>query len=444
MKPQIRPAKPLALLALCWTLFTAPAVSAQDWLYTVRPDDRLWALADKFCGDPSRWQALAQYNQLANSTDLQVGSQLKIPLDWLIEQPAVVQLVYFRGDVRVVTNSVEQMAIRGHQMIVGSVLTTGADSYANIRFADGSSMQIGPDSEVAFDTLSAFRDTGMVDSRIRINRGSSNSTVEPQRGPGSVYRISTPLGVAAVRGTRFRTRADGEISFVETTEGAVEFIAPGGSSDIDLGYGLKAAASGVSIEELLPAPELAPEPVYDNNGAVSWEPLKKADEYIVRIYASPAMQQVIAQAKVPEPEYQLAGLGDGSYAFGVRAVAASGLQGFEGTQPLKVAMVLPAPSDIRTRHIWGSRDVSVSWEAVPRATRYAVIATPAAGGEPVQLETTDTSVRFEKLAHAKWDITVRAFADEHQGELSDSQGQSVSRRILWLVGGLLVAGVVAL
>ena len=52
---------------------------------------------------------------------------------------------------------------------------TGSESYANIQFADGSVMRISPDSEVVFDTLSAYRDTGMVDSRVRISRGSGAS-----------------------------------------------------------------------------------------------------------------------------------------------------------------------------------------------------------------------------------------------------------------------------
>lgn len=326
------------VLLVVAALLQAPGALAADWLYTVRPGDKLWVLADKFCGTHARWRDLAAHNQLDQPTRLQVGSQIRFPLAWLIEEAAAVRVVYTRGDVTIESSgaagsSGAQSATQGAQLGVGAKLVTGADSSANVQFADGSSLQIGPESEVVFDTLSAYRDTGMVDSRIRINRGSGSSAVKPQGGPGSVYRISTPLGVAAVRGTEFRTRSVGDASFVETIGGSVEFIAPTGSSAVERGYGLKADPQGITVEELLAAPQLAAPRTSGGNDTIEWTALAGATSYVVKIYTGPDLDEVLTTAAVTKLQYVLP-TPPGSYSVGVSGVAVSGLMGFETTQTL--------------------------------------------------------------------------------------------------------------
>ena len=427
----------IARLIVLVCLLVANSAVAADWLYTVRPGDKLWTLAEKFCGTHTRWRDLAQHNQIPNPSYITPGSQIRFPLEWLIEEPAVVRVVYARGDVRVEKAGAgfEELSL-GTELSIGARIVTGVHSYANVEFADGSTMQIGPESEVVFDTLSAYRDTGMVDSRVRIDRGAGSSKVEPQVGPGSVYRIATPLGVAAVRGTEFRTRSGSGASFVETVGGAVQFLAPTGNRDVNKGFGLKADASGVAVESLLEAPRLAALRPMGAHESLSWPALTGAVEYAVQVYAAADASQVLATARIPEPRYALADLQTGSYVFGVRGIAASGLQGIEATQVLDVQAALLTPAGITTRQPRYTKNLQVAWDSVDGAADYTVVATPQGGGAPVTRTTAATSLTLEDLPSDIWRVTVQANADDIRSEPSAEVTQRVARRDYWGLGGI--------
>lgn len=441
---------------------------AAEWIYTVRPEDRLWGLAEKFCGTHSRWLDIAEYNNLPDPTNLAAGTRLRIPLNWLIEEPAVVRVVYARGDVRIVhasalaavtavatagnssaaaANNPQEMLesfvkpfteIVGAELGIGSKITTGQQSYANVAFADGSTMQIGPDSEVQFDTLSAYKDTGMVDSRIRINRGSTASEVEHQDGPGSVYRISTPLGVAAVRGTEFRTRSVDGANFVETTGGSVDFIASTGISNVAGGFGLKADATGTSVEALIDPPRITAAKTYGVSDNLVWEAQGDAAHYLVRVYSGPDLSEVLAQASVPDTQYALASIGPGSYVLGVRGIAASGLQGLEAIQALTVRNMLAAPAKVKVQQVRRTPELLVKWEGVAGASEYRVVATPLAGGEPIIETTNATEQQLTGLARGKYSVSVEANAPDFVSGVSEPEQRRVRGPFNWGWGALLL------
>ena len=440
---------PILLLS---QLVLSPAASAADWLYTVRPDDKLWTLAQRFCGTHERWRELAQYNQIADPLRLTPGSQLRFPLKWLIEEPVVVRVVYAHGEVRVVRASPdgavagggEEALLQGNDLQIGSKVITGVNSYANVLFADGSTMQIGPESEVVFDALSAYRDTGMVDTRVRIHRGSGASTVEPQEGPASVYRISTPLGVAAVRGTEFRTRAEEDSSFVETVGGSVDYIASAGTSKVERGYGLKASPSGISVEALLDAPALNTPRVFGALETVVWQPLDEAEKYVVQVYSAADRAKVLARSTVSDPEFSLASLQPGMYVFGVRGVAASGVQGYEATQTLDIQNVMPAPKSVRVKQIRRSAHLQVGWDAVDGATSYRIVVTPVGGGDALIQTTESTQIQFTDLALGKYSVNVQASSAEIVGAVSEPVERRVRGGFPWGVGAavLLIIAIV--
>lgn len=446
----------LLLFVLLAQVFAAPKAQADDWLYTVRPQDKLWNLAEKFCGTHTRWRDLASHNQIPNPLNLRAGTQIRIPLEWLIEEPALVRVVYARGDVRIewarngnqadkaADGSGTELQVQGAELGIGSRVLTGQESYANVQFADGSILQIGPESIVQFDTLSAFRDTGMVDSRIRIDRGSGASTVESQKGPGAVYRISTPLGVAAVRGTEFRTRSENGTSFIETVGGAVDFVAPTGKRSVERGFGLKADVSGVAVEELLPPPALfAPQP-YGAHESVNWQSLLGAASYLVQVYSGPDLAQVLTQAEASDTRFALASLSPGAYVLGVRGVAASGLQGFEATQTLTVKRAIEAPQNIRVSQLRRQPELLVTWDSVSGATGYEVVATPLAEGTPLVESTAATEVRFTGLEPGKYSVHVQAQSADLQGAVSAPVESRIRRPFNWGLGVVLLAIAVVL
>ena len=47
--------------------------------HTVEPGDTLWGISDDYYGDPTRWNEIAEHNQIGDPTTLQVGSEVEIP-----------------------------------------------------------------------------------------------------------------------------------------------------------------------------------------------------------------------------------------------------------------------------------------------------------------------------------------------------------------------------
>ena len=436
--------------------FMAPGAQAADWLYTIRPGDKLWNLADKYCGAYTYWQDLAKHNNLSQPTRLQAGTRLRIPIEWLIEVPAAVELIYTLGDVQYIRAqnqsktasqpAASQTIAKGSTLSIGDTLITGPESYANVRFADGSVMQIGPDSELVFDTLSAYRDTGMVDSRVRLNRGSSASEVKKQTGPGSEYRISTPLGVAAVRGTEFRTRAEAGDSFVETVGGAVEYVSGSVNTPVSKGFGLKASSQGLMVEELLEAPAFASSSIrpHASDESLRWTGVAGAAAYMVQVYSSPDLSSILTGAKVPGPEYALASLAPGNYVFGVRGIAASGLQGYEVTQAIRVKPTLTAPAGLRVWQPGLGAELRVQWDLVDGASDYRVVVTPTGGGSAIVKNTDTNELLVQDLPKETYTVSVQALDGEIASPVAPAEEQSVRRRRPWSIGGMVLALLLAI
>jgi len=79
-----------ALLPACATTSddhfpSMPTSQAPDIMHKVRPHDSLGDIAYEYTQDASNWEILAQHNNIANSRQLRLGSQIAIPA-YLIEQ----------------------------------------------------------------------------------------------------------------------------------------------------------------------------------------------------------------------------------------------------------------------------------------------------------------------------------------------------------------------
>ena len=119
----------------------------------------------------------------------------------------------------------------------GSVITTGANSYADLDLgANGDALRIEADSRVTLDTLTLTRRGSRVSqaqTELSVQRGSVVANVVRKLSRSSRYRIHTPNGIAGIRGTSFRigvnntTVVEGTISFTRTTGGGVQTISAG-------------------------------------------------------------------------------------------------------------------------------------------------------------------------------------------------------------------------
>lgn len=136
-------------------------------------------------------------------------------------------------------------------------VATSPTTRAALRFVDdGSILRINPNSQVR---LTTGDERGALVRTLELEFGEVWARVT--RRDGAHFRIQTPAGVAAVKGTEFVVRVDSAGVTVITLEGVVEFFNDAGRTDVSAGQ--RASASSRSD-----APEA---------GAASPEELRAAD-----------------------------------------------------------------------------------------------------------------------------------------------------------------------
>jgi hypothetical protein len=108
------------------------------------------------------------------------------------------------GIVDVQADGGDWQAVQAGQTIkIGQRLRTGAASGVMLAFYDGSTAQMGADSEMSLDQLDAQRSGPRV-IVLTQHVGESQHNAVPSSDPGSRYAVNTPSGVGEAKGTSFR------------------------------------------------------------------------------------------------------------------------------------------------------------------------------------------------------------------------------------------------
>jgi hypothetical protein len=323
-------------LILGWALIWTPlSVSAEDWVYVVQPGDNVWFLSATLLKDVNHYQKLLQYNNITQPKPLQPGTQLRVPLAWLKQEPAKVKVVHSRGRTEVFRHSKRRAKSlrKGDVLGLGDRIHTGPDSNVTLKFADGSTLVIQEQSEVVLDTLAVSANGIMVETRVRLNQGRGEVEVPTQRKPPPSFEIITPQSVTSVRGTRFRVETDSErnITLSEVMDGRVEVIAGGVTRVVTAGYGIVAQA-GKPLRQprpLLSRPNLSGLTARIERLPVAfvWPPVKDAKTYRIQIAPDDSFTALLIDTVLTTSNYTLTALSDGQYTLRIRAMDEFGLEG---------------------------------------------------------------------------------------------------------------------
>ncbi len=348
----------LRWLAAIVLVFGSATALAVDWEYAVRPGESLWQIAHRFCGNEQGVDRLARHNGLKTPNALRAGSVLRIPVDCLIRQPVNAKLLEADATASLERDGVQLTSSAGDEIRMGDTLSTGA-SFAVVEFADQSRLTIRPHSVISFVMLTSHGESGMVDTLLRLRKGRVQHAVESGGGPRHQHRIATPVGAAAVRGTKFRVEIlDGEVATVATTEGEVGFSqVSSASTPVAAGQGLVASVTSSRTEPLLPAPVIDAVVRAGVGSSLTWGEVVDATGYRVTLFShgKPVAESVVSvnHWNVDAPL--------GAYALTVRAVAPSGLEGLDARTALEV--VPAAPSDQVTTANHAGAPVQFGWTA---------------------------------------------------------------------------------
>ncbi|MEM7080367.1 MAG: FecR domain-containing protein [Pseudomonadota bacterium] len=420
--------------------------NAADWQYTVRPGDDMWSIVKRYCGDMSYLQAIASHNNLVDSNgiiSIRAGQRIAIPTEYLAFAPSQAQVRAVNGLVRIQQclncASPQIRAKGGEALFMNYVLITADNGAALIEFADGSLLAVQRDSRIIFDKLTAFGPAGMVDTHLRFVHGRGRALIQTQSLYGG-FRISTPEGIAAVRGTQFRVgyEADTSTASTETLEGAVNFTRNTQATDLPAGFGVSASPAGVIKESLLAAPSgLAGHASIGQQQTISWQPLAGASAYISE-WASQAEPDVILTSATHVTTELTVDVHPGPYVLRVRGVSAAGIEGYDASLPLQVLALAPTS---QTAEHTGTGATRFTWDFPQPDAEFSLTITPEHDA-PAQIITARGLSTQTILAPGRyrWQVTATDSAASPELPLTilptEPQGLSVVRdgkvaRISW-------------
>ncbi len=338
---------PLVGLFLTFLLLGSEGVRADEWVYTFRPGDTLWVLCNTYVAEPDCWNKVAIRNKIENPRRISPGTKLYLPIAWLKVQPAKAKVLTVEGGAVLALDDGKFNAInKGDTFSVGDHLYSREGSFL-LEFADGSQLMVKAGSDVLFDTLTLYGDSGMVDTRIRLNRGRVRAKVTPSKGNGSRYEIVTPAAAAAVRGTVFRvSSAEGEVPVMmtEVLKGNVGVGNVQGEQFVEAGYAVMAEKGKAVLppQALLPAPMLTPDVekrlervVSEFPLTLSWQSVDSADAYRFEIFivenAVKGEESLVFEDKLIVTNKKVSLLKEGMYKINVRAIDSNGFEGIDKT-----------------------------------------------------------------------------------------------------------------
>ena len=322
-----------------------------DINYTVQPGDTLSGVARAHLVDgelPEAHRRLAAHNRLKDSNKLTPGTVLRIPKAWLRREAAGVIVLSVSGDVK----SGGQLLMVGDRVPEGAEIRSGGKSYATLEFADRSEVTLKPETTLRIEAhkRDPKQKLAEFETRLRLSAGAVEATVSRQRAPN--FRIYTPTGNIAVRGTKYRVRGGEDQSAFEVLEGSLDVSgSAGGNVSVGAGFGtvVRKGERPIPPVRLLDAPDVSGIAALQETTTVRLvvPPLPGATSYLFRAATDPDFREVVIETVQRRPEVRIVDLRDAEYYYGVRGVDPNGLQGQEALGRFRLVrppMPEPAPA----------------------------------------------------------------------------------------------------
>jgi len=111
---------------------------------------------------------------------------------------------------------------KGDKVAVGSTIRTGADSRAVIVITPRSAIRVSENSEVIVETVDEEASPKRV--MIDLKAGSLGALLKPNAAGELDFKVRTPSGVAAARGTFYAVVVEDGKGYAQVKEGRVEII----------------------------------------------------------------------------------------------------------------------------------------------------------------------------------------------------------------------------
>ena len=431
-----------AVLLLCLSTFFAQTAVSQPvtvqaplvintasepvFSYIVKKNESFSIIAHQYMTNYADIPKLAAFNQWTVQKKLQPNQVIKIPKSLLKIKPVVTELIVATGDLQLKTaKETSVKPIKAGQLLnMGDTLVTAANGKATIRFADGTTTELQPNSQLKLISVGQYAGLNTFINDIGLTSGRVEVTANPKHQQGNAMRVITPSAVAAVRGTQFRVGAKEAITLEETLEGHVAFSVANEQVMIDQGFGSIAQNSlpPITPKPLLAAPDLSE--------------LTKNIKNIPFTFAMPAQVGVSAwAAQITRPDGTVVeqlisqtnteitpiDMPDGIYAIAVRGQDQYGLQGYESRHQFEVNARPFAPVlQVKTTPFRSLP--KFEWQPVRGADSYLVelSASPSFSDKLVNAKVMRSAFNTEQLAPGQYYVRVASLEQSETSAYSQT------------------------
>ncbi|MGB4812034.1 MAG: FecR domain-containing protein [Methylophilaceae bacterium] len=355
-----------------------------DWTYTIKPQDTFYGIYRQYLSSQPDMTKLSVINHHQLNKILLPGQVLRIPVRLLKKIPAPVQVLVASGEVTstLSTENKTQTLKKGDVLTEGDVLQTGKYSVAKLGFADGSIVDIQQNSKVKIDTSYQYAGKKTYVVLLKLNKGRTEISANPNHTVGNRMQIITPSAIAAVRGTQFRVAATDTSTLQETIEGKVALSAAQKEVMIAQGYGSLAENNKAPLPPIvLPnSPEIShlPAQVSAEHGQLIFNLKPQTDvvAFVAQLAKDADFTQIINEQTIKSNQLALTSLTEGQYYLRLRAQESHGLQGASAVHAFKVlaasiekpiTLALIEPADATVIPL---APTVFSWTLVPEAKQY--------------------------------------------------------------------------
>jgi hypothetical protein len=410
----------LGAAALFWMQFAwadAPLPGPDDVVIEVRSGDTLGDLARTQMDEPSRWRDVANYNLLPDPNLIEPGQRLRVKRVWLKARSGSLKVEAVTGEA-----TADGAALKAGDLIpVGAQVRTAAGGALRLRMPDTSLVNMLERSELKVEKLEQRAD-GALASLLRLVSGQIDA-FKAKHAPGMAdLAVAGRNATVGIRGTHFRVRQDGVVTFTEVEEGAVSFDATQTPLVLALNAREGSVANGRDAAQVIP---LLPEPVYPALPAVFDTPyiewtmaeLAGAQRYVGELAQDEAFSDRLVSVRSDGKTIRLNELPNGRYWLKLRAVDGHGLQGMEGRIGFEVAV--PPRQFAMTKVYVSGKQLQLRWVGRKQSVSYQVQVAPRQDFQHLLLDakTADNWIDMPRPQSGRYFLRVRQiFAGGQAGE----------------------------
>lgn len=352
------------------------------WTYTVNQNDSFERIYQKYLNKRANIEALSKYNHYPLNKKLQPGQIINIPVEFLkkIQTNAQVLLVY--GEVKATNVAGRDIykVKKGDLLTQGDSLATGKNSLVKLLFADGSNLDIQPNSNLSIQASYKYAGKETFVTNLKLVKGRTEVSANPDHVVGNTLQIQTPSAVAAVRGTQFRLGAEDNIALQETLEGRVAFSASGQEVMLTKGYGSVAEKDKAPLPpiQLPSAPDVSTLPKLLETSSAEFNLPQQKDvvAWIGQLALDAEFTQILNEQTTQSGKLVFAGLSDGQYFLKLRAQDQHGLQSLDAAHRFNVKFRPPEPELELIEPLEGAEiplaPTDLSWTPIATATSYII------------------------------------------------------------------------